>query len=179
MRWLALLALIATPAAAGVEEAVKDHALPATACFAKETADLASAARLDCRADALRPAYHVAFDAWMGLGHLRLGPLETEGRALAIAFWPDTRGMVPAAVARLIAEADPAVASPEAFAEVSVAARGLFALERLLFEPDFAGYGENDYACDLVQAIAADLARMAGAIEAEWRTDYAEAIRTA
>ena len=33
-----------------------------------------------------------AFDAWMGVQHLRFGPSEVDGRSLSIAFWPDPKG---------------------------------------------------------------------------------------
>ena len=58
------LILAATSAAhAGVEEAVTDHALPATEEFAEATASLADTAEEDCPAEALRPAWNEAFDA--------------------------------------------------------------------------------------------------------------------
>lgn len=180
VRALALLScLAAAPVEAGVEEALADHVLPATAAFAEEAARLSERAGTDCRAEAVRPAYYATFDAWAGLSHLRLGPLEEDGRALAIGFWPDTRGMVAGTLARLLAEADPALADPDAFAEVSVAGRGLFALERLLHEPEMAQYAEGDYACLLTRAIAADLARMGAEIDAGWRDGFANELRRA
>lgn len=180
MRHLAAaLILAASPAFAGVEEAIDDHILPATAAFEAATEDLARTAQADCRAETLRSAYQDAFDAWMGISHLRLGPLEEGGRALAIGFWPDTRGMVQRTVAGLLADADPVVESPEAFAEVSVAGRGLFALERLLYDDAVSGYGADDYACALATAIARDLHRMAEDIDTEWREDFAATLRTA
>jgi len=45
-----------------------------------------------CDGDAARgevdAAYHVAFDAWMSVSHLRFGPSEADDRAFAIAFYP-------------------------------------------------------------------------------------------
>lgn len=176
MRALLLsLCLVAGPALAGVDEVLTDHVAPGVSRFAAASAALADAARTDCRAEALRPAYQTAFDAWMGVGHLQFGPLEAEGRGLAIAFWPDTRGIGARAVAGLIAEADPAVNDPEAFAEVSVAARGLFALDGLLYGDP---YDAQSYTCRLVAAIAADMARMAAGIEEDWRA-HADLLRSA
>lgn len=168
MRMAIACALLAAPVQASVETALTDHVMPGFDRFAAEAKALDTAARADCTADALRPAYHDVFDAWMGVSHLSLGPLERDGRQLAITFWPDSRGMVPRTLAGLIAEADPVVRDVDAFAEVSVAARGLFALERLLFDPVLSGYAPASYRCALAQAITADLARMATAIEAEW-----------
>lgn len=170
--------LVASPAMAGVKEAVNDHALPAAHSFAVQAKALAVNAAADCTAPSVIPSYHNAFDAWLELQHLSFGPLEVDGRALAISFWPDKRGMVASTVARLVSDEDAAVSDPMAFAEVSVAARGLFALERLLFDEAYTGYGREDYACDLVRAIAGDLDRMASAIDTEWQAQ-AQALLTA
>lgn len=169
IRPLVLLLCLASPLQAGVREAVEDHALPAFAGFTAGARALADTAAQDCTAEAVRPAFHAAFDAWLGASHLSFGPVEQQGRNLAIAFWPDTRGMVPAALARLIADEDAAVDDPDAFAEVSVAARGLFALEHLLYDPAYEGYADGSYTCRLVAATATDLARMAAEVETEWR----------
>ena len=176
--FLAACLLAATPASAGVDAALDDHILPGVDRFAAATAALSDAARADCRAEALRPAYQRAFDAWMGVSHLRFGPLEAEGRGLAIAFWPDTRGMVGKTVAGLIASEDASVADEAAFAEVSVAGRGFFALELLLHDPDLSDYGADSYSCALARAISTDLARMARDAAADWAA-HAELMRTA
>ncbi|MBY6158063.1 imelysin family protein [Pseudooceanicola nitratireducens] len=183
MKHLTLASLIlslgcAAPLSAGVPEAVQDHALPAVQSFAVQARALAVNAAADCTAAAVIPSYHNVFDAWLGLAHLGFGPLETDGRALTIAFWPDKRGMVASTVARLVADQDAAVSDAGEFAQVSIAGRGLFALERLLFDPDYAGYGRDDYSCRLVAAIAGDLDRMAGAIAADW-SDEAAALLSA
>lgn len=170
--------LTAAPALAGVSEVINDHALPGTARFASATAALDAAAQADCTDTALRPAYQEAFDAWMGIAHLTLGPLEEDGRGLAIAFWPDTRGMVGRSVARMVAEEDPIATSGD-YAEVSIAARGLFALERLLYDDDFAGYGAESYPCTLVRAMAADLAELGREVDTAWREDFAATLGSA
>ncbi|WP_407495336.1 imelysin family protein [Pseudooceanicola sp. MF1-13] len=176
IRSILLVACLASPAAAGVKEAVNDHALPAVQTFAVQARALATNAQADCTAPAVIPSFHNTFDAWLGMQHLGFGPLEVDGRALAISFWPDKRGMVGSTVARLLADEDSAISEPAQFAEVSVAGRGLFALERLLFSDD--SYGRDDYACKLVTAIAVDLDRMASEIMAEWQ-DQAQALLTA
>ncbi|KAA9006099.1 imelysin family protein [Histidinibacterium aquaticum] len=175
----ACLALIACPAVAGVEEAVEGHILPGFERFASEAADLAGAASSDCTAEGARPAFHEAFDAWMGVSHLGFGPVEEDGRGLAIAFWPDTRGMIPSTLARLVADEDPAAGDSESFAEVSVAGRGLYALEYLIYDEGFAGYEAGSYTCALVTAIATDLARMADDLANEWQETAGPALLTA
>lgn len=171
-----LLALLAAvPLRAGVPEAVSETILPGYEGFTAATAALDTAARADCSAEALKAPWNAAFDAWMAVSHLRIGPSETAGRALAIAFWPDPKGSGARTQARLLEAADPDLLAPERFAEVSVAARGLFALERLLYDPAFAG----DYACALTRATAADLARMAADLETDWRETFAPLVLTA
>lgn len=170
------LAVLAAPASAGVADAVDTHVLPALDRFATASSDLAAAADAECTPEAVRPAYQAAFDAWMGISHLRFGPMEEDGRALAIAFWPDTRGMVGDTVDRMLADEDPIATDPDAFGDVSVAGRGLFALERLLFETE---YMPGTYACTYVRAVSTDLSRMATDLLTEWRDAYAPAIASA
>ncbi|SFB12642.1 hypothetical protein SAMN05421688_3089 [Poseidonocella pacifica] len=179
MRLLLALALLCPlTAQAGVKDVVDGHVLPGTARFAKATAQLDVAASADCTAEAIRPAWNDAYDAWLGISHLQLGPIEAKGRALAIAFWPDTRGLVPRALGSLIAAEDPIASNEESFGEVSVAARGLIAMERLLYDEDFA-YDAGEYECNLVRAITHDLSRMAVEIDTEWREDFSRTLLTA
>ncbi|PTX46563.1 MULTISPECIES: imelysin family protein [Gemmobacter] len=167
----ALLLTTALPAHADVAEAVKKHALPGYARFAEKTAALAA---LDtCETEPLQAAWNEAFDAWLGVAHLRLGPVEEDGRVLAIAFWPDPKGLGQKQQRALLEAADTAALTPDRMAEQSVAARGFFALERLLWptEPP-----QGDYACALTHATAKDLARMAAEIDGEWKKGFAETL---
>lgn len=165
---LTLTAALALPVQAGTAEAIRDHVLPRVESFAIQARALAVNAAADCTAEAVRPSYQNTYDAWMGISHLGFGPLEVDGRALAISFWPDKRGMVSATVADLVRDEDAAVDDPAEFADVSVAGRGLLALDRLLYDAEYDGYGREEYTCRLVQAIATDLSRMASGIAAEW-----------
>lgn len=174
---LALILALATPAAADVDSALDQHILPGYARFAEAAETLAQSAQDDCRTAALRPAYHAAFDAWMAVADLRLGPSETG--ALSIAFWPDARGFTQRTLGRMIAEEDPVASDVEGYAEVSIAARGYFALDLLMYEPDFGMYPPDSYTCTLVTTVAADLARQAEALEQAWSGDFAETLRTA
>lgn len=164
------LLCLAAPVHADVAEAVQGHILPGYARFAQATADLAA---LDtCETEPLRAGWNAAFDAWMGVAHLHLGPVEEGGRGLAIAFWPDPKGIGQKQTKALLAEADPASLAPEHIAEQSVAVRGLFGLERLL-------YGDaplEGHACALTHALTRDLARMAAEVEAGWTGGFAAAL---
>ena len=161
MRALLLTLALCTPAAADTASVVQDHIRPGQAAFA--LAATALAASDSCDVTALTPAFNAAYDAWMGISHLHLGPSEEEGRALAILYWPDPKGLG-AKAQRALLTGDPALISPEALDQQSVAARGLAGLERLLFpaEPLPAD------PCPLIKATTADLARMADALEQEW-----------
>lgn len=176
---LALLAFLAAPLSTGpvqadVADALHDHILPGYAGFAEAAGELAQAAEASCDPQVLRPAWNAAFDAWMGVSHLHLGPVEEDGRGLAIAFWPDPKGLGWKHQQALMA-GDPAALEPEAFADQSVAARGLFGLERLLYP---AGDLPAD-PCPLIRATAADLARMAEEVQAGWQDGFAEVLLTA
>lgn len=118
--------------------------------------------------EALRKGYHKVFDAWNTISHLRFGPMEEDERAYAMAFWPDTRGFTPKSLNGLVAAEDPVVNDRTEFAEVSIAARGLFALEQLLYEPSFAQAGTPAYRCALIDAITGDMARIAGDLVIDW-----------
>lgn len=171
-----VLAFAAGPAAADVDAVIDAHILPGYAAFAEATTVLVDATA-DCAPETIRPAWNEAFDAWMGVSHLRFGPVEQDGRSVVVAFWPDERGATPKALAGLIADEDPIIEMPEGTARVSVAARGLFALEYLLYDPQFSEAGS--YGCALVQALTDDLAVLAADVSDEWQGGYAETLRSA
>ena len=176
---LVLLMLLATPlstepAQADVAGALRDHILPGYAGFADATAALAGAAEGSCDPAVLRPAWNDAFDAWMAVSHLHLGPVEEGGRGLAIAFWPDPKGLGWKHQQALMT-GDPAVLEPESFADQSVAARGFFALERLLYPA--ADLPADP--CPLIRATTADLARIAAEVQAGWQDGFADVLLTA
>ncbi|QYK40353.1 MAG: imelysin family protein [Paracoccaceae bacterium] len=179
MRWSALFAaiLLSTPAGADVDAAMDGFILPGFRSFAGAAAVLAAEARDDCRAVALRPAFHLAFDAWMAVADLRIGP--SEAGALSVAFWPDDRGFTQRTLSRLVTAEDPAVLDPAAYAEVSIAGRGLLALDMLLHDPAFAGFDLESYGCALVRAIATDLAQQAAALDAAWTEEFAPMLSSA
>lgn len=179
MRFPAALALalgLAMPAVADVHKALDQHILPGFRAFAAATDTLARTARRDCRADAARAAFQAAFDAWMPVADLRIGPSETG--ALPIAFWPDARGSGRRTLARLVTGHDPVAADAQAYADVSIAARGLLALEMLLYDPAFSDFVAGSYTCTLVGTIATDLDRQAQALAAAWVDGFADRLRT-
>ncbi len=153
-------------------DVTETHILPRFAQLAEATEVLATTVRADCTPESneLRAAYGTAFDSWISTSHLRFGPSETEDRAFAMAFWPDTKGFTPKTLSRHIEGEDPAVETPEAYAETSIAGRGFLALERMLYDPAMAERGSAEYRCALIQAIAIDIDRNAEAMNEGWQS---------
>lgn len=180
--FLSVAILGAHPAAGGeIDDIVDRHILPGFEDLAASTAHLASAAALDCAPESaeLRSAFHSAFDDWISVSHLRFGPTEVDERAFAIYFWPDTRGATQRTLSDLIAKRDPVVENAAEFQEVSIAGRGFFALERLLFDESFLDPGTADYRCALTQAISVGLAENSAEIRDDWTESYADLMRNA
>ncbi|ABG30574.1 imelysin peptidase [Roseobacter denitrificans] len=174
MRLALVLACIAVPAVADVSSAITDHILPGHARLVEATEDLSATALADCTPDAVRPAFATAYDAWVSISHIQFGPVEDQGTWLAMAFWPDPKDRTGKALARLFAAQDPIVDDAARFGEVSVAAQGFTALERLLFEPQ----DDPAYACRLTRAIATGLAQKSTALDQAWPA-YAELMQSA
>ncbi len=175
------LALLPVTAQADASGGIVDgRILPSMSELAATGAALEAAAQANCNAEdrALLAAYHTAFDAWVRVSHLRFGPTETDNRAFALAFWPDTRGKTPKALAGMIAKEDPAVMDPEDFAEVSIAAQGYYAMEFLLYDGGFAAQGSPDYRCALIRAQAQGIAANTAAIRTDWTDAFAEEMRS-
>lgn len=186
MKHLAMiLALLPLPAFAQsspglLETAVNEHIMPRYQTVADTAQHLKAAADLDCQLDspALQAAYHTAFDAWIGVSHLRFGPSETDNRAFAMAFWPDKKGYTAKALTALISAENPVVESAEGFAKSTIAGRGFFALDMLLFDDRFET-ADPAYTCRLVQAITTDISDVADAILLDWTTEYGAYLITA
>ncbi len=179
-----LCALHCAATAAGgdpvVDRVVDDHALPRLGAFADGAAALAAEAAADCRPNPeLKAAWNDALDAWIAAEPYRFGPLDDSGDTLAVAYWPDPKGLAPRSLTALIAEDGPALDGAAAYAEVSVAARGFFALERMLYDPAFDAYGAGSPSCRLMRAAAADLAATAARADAAWTDEFAATLKTA
>ena len=154
---------------------VNHHVLPRFAALAAAGQVLADTAAEDCTAasDPLRVAYGTAFDAWIAVSHMRFGPSETDDRAFALAFWPDSRGATPKSLGILIRDQDPIAESAEAYRDMSIAARGFYAMEFLLYDDTISTAGDAGYRCQLVQTVAADIANLTQDISNDWVDTYA------
>ncbi|EET47296.1 imelysin family protein [Thalassobium sp. R2A62] len=149
---------------------IDDHILPRFEALASTSQALSKAAMQNCdpTSDDLRTAYGVAFDVWVSTSHLRLGPTEVDDRAFALAFWPDSRGATPRALATLISDEDPIGLDAAAYSEVSIAARGFYALEFLLYDETLMQ--PSEYHCALVQTVTTDIAATSSAIHDDWHS---------
>jgi uncharacterized protein len=154
---LAASLLLASPATADTATVVQDHIRPGFTAFANAAKALAE---IDtCDPDALRAAFQGTYDLWMPVAHLTLGPAEEDGRGLSVLFWPDPKGSGWKAQRALLA----APPSANGMAQQSVAARGLPALERLLYPTEPLGDP-----CPLIHATADDMAATAATLAADW-----------
>ncbi|WP_027259755.1 imelysin family protein [Leisingera aquimarina] len=183
MRALALtLTLAAAPAAASeLSSTITGQLiLPAFQELAADSKALNKAAAKDChpQSETLRAAYGDAFEAWVAASSYRFGPTETDSRAFALAFWPDSRSKTPKALANLIRSEDPGIADPAKFSSYSIAARGFYALEYLLFDPQLSTEGSDKYRCALTRAISTDIASTTQYIKMDWEQNYAAEMRS-
>ena len=177
MRLALAFCLLAAPAFADVETVLDRHILPGTAAFAAAAQALDDTAVDFCQPEALTGPWNAAMDAWMAISHLRLGP--GEQAALTIGFWPDDRGAGRRTLARMIADQDPMGVHADEFAQVSVVARGLYAMETMLYDPEFNTYQPDSYACTLVSVMANDIATQARDLDRAWREDFGPVLRSA
>lgn len=190
------LSLLALPAFAdtawqSVNEALVDqHLIPRYQRLAETTATLSKQAHAFCAKpdtesfESLRAAYHPAMDAWMGIQHMRFGPITFLLRHERFELWPDKHGTGARQMQRMLAEENRELLKLEQFAQQSVAVQGFSALERLLFPSSlhldqFGHARAPSYRCDFLMAIADNLNDMAAGNLADWRpgkVDYRAAI---
>ena len=174
------LSLLAAPVhAVDLQQIVDTQIVPGYRDLAQASQTMAEAAKANCAPDdaSLREAYAAAFDKWIMVSHLRFGPSEVDDRAFALAFWPDTRGATPKALTALIQAKDPIIKTADGLSDLSIAARGFYALEFLLYDPAFTE-APSDYSCALIQALTIDIARTTGAILRDWTNGYATLLST-
>lgn len=164
-----------------VDRVLDEVILPGMANFADRTAALAAAAQVDCSPQNpnLLGAWNAAMDSWFRIQDFRFGPLEDGAQRQAIAYWPDTTGHRQRALSRILSGQDPILQTPARYEEEAVSVRGLYAIESMLYDPDFNTYAIGDPGCVLVQAASADLAKVGANLEEAWRTDFVTVMRTA
>ena len=172
---------------------IEQHVLPGYRKLASATAELDRQARGFCRSpsaaglEKLRQDYHQAMNAWMGIQHIRLGPVEMFMRYHRYQLWPDKHNTGSRQMRQLFAKRDPQRLRPDKFIHTSVAVQGFTALERVLFGKqgkDIRTFGTADkpaYHCQLTMAISHNLAGMSEGLVKDWssaRTPFQKMFNT-
>ncbi|WBU64996.1 imelysin family protein [Paracoccus aerodenitrificans] len=153
-----------------------DVIAPAYDELSKSAEALDLAAQQDCSAENLQENFQAIWDDWARIDYFHLGPVEEQGRSLAISFWPDPKSSGQRTQQGLVDSKSEVIDDPESFASISVAARGLSGMERLLYPGGVTG--DEDRLCRLRRATAADLARMTGEVALKW-PDFAQVLTSA
>jgi uncharacterized protein len=189
-RWFALVALLLLASPAAAQAPAPDYAttalsvvdrwyIPRAETLAAAFDAQAAAWRTACAAgsfdiEPVRAAYQSAADAGAAVEHAGFGPLGAAQRPDRIAFFPDRRNVVARGVGELLSRAAKGPLTPQSVAGTSVAAQGLPALARLLYDEallkSFAADPARGRArCAVGIAIAENLAGIAREALAEWR----------
>lgn len=126
----------------------------------------------------LRRAYLSTADTWSGIEFLRYGPIAEEFRAERLSYWPERKNATAKGLAQLLAKDGIADLTPELFVKNSVAAQGLPALERLLFdvnaEAEMLSGARRARRCAVGQAIAWNIVIIAHDVRLGWTNEAAE-----
>jgi len=129
--------------------------------------------------DAARSSLGGIVAAWGRVSVLRFGPLAADSRFEKLFFWPDPRGIALRQVQGLLADADTA-ALADGVAGKSAALQGIPALEFALFGTGAESLAtpEGAFRCAFAQALARNVARLAGEVRAGWNEgDFATSFR--
>lgn len=159
---------------------VNEHVLPRYQQLADANAALAKQSEALCDApsqaslDQARQAFHDSMDAWVGVQHLRFGPVELFNRYHRFQLWPDKHNTGNKQLRKLLTEQKTELLEAERFANSSVAVQGLSAMERLLYGKNtavtsFAEADQASYLCQLNLAIARNLAKQSADILKDWQ----------
>jgi len=147
----------------------------AQATDAQEKAWIAFAAKRETGDFAnLRAAYNASCDAWAGAQLVKTGPISLFLRGDRFAYWPEARNVTQRTLDALLAANDPKELTPDNFAHDAVAAQGLTALERLLYDGDNpaqalkASGRAGQWRTQVGQGIAHNLSVIAKDVLAEW-----------
>ncbi len=129
---------------------------------------------------ALQRAYLATADTWSQIEFLHYGPIGEEFRAERLSYWPERKNATAKGLAVLLEKDGVADLTPEMFVKNSVAAQGLPALERLLFddnaEHEMLMGARRERRCAVGQAIAWNVVMIAHEVRLGWTGDIVEAI---
>lgn len=152
------------------EQIIPDHAAFAEAAARQQEAVAAlCSGPSDAALEAARARFGELVLAWSRIEWISFGPARENNRREALFFWPDSGGRGLRQAATLAAADDPAQFEPEAFADKSVAVKGLLAMELVLFGDGVEALtSEGAARCAYARAIADSIASTAGQLEASW-----------
>lgn len=169
---------------------VKNHILPRYKKLAATTENLATTADMFCAGtgdvelDQVRERFHQTMDAWMGVQHIRFGPVTLLLRGSTLYFWPEGRGKIGDAVQKIINTGDTRAFENMSVRNTSAAIQGLPAVEYLLYGPsgindDSAG---DSFHCQFLMAITANVRSLSSDMLRDWqggKMDFAQTIARA
>lgn len=128
----------------------------------------------------LQRAYLATADSWSQIEFLRYGPIAEEFRAERLSYWPERKNATAKGLGLLLEKDGIADLTPEMFVKNSVAAQGLPALERLLFDEkaqtEMLSGSRKMRRCAVGQAIAWNIVMIAQEVRLGWTGDVVEAI---
>ena len=120
----------------------------------------------------LKARFQAVSEGWSSVEFITFGPVMLSLRPDRFNLFPERRNAVGRSVAELLADPTDERLQPQRFFRLSAAAQGLPALERLLYdegaEAALVAGPEAARRCALGQAVALNLATIAGEIRAGW-----------
>lgn len=134
----------------------------------------------DAHLQKARSAFHHTMDAWESIQHIRSGPIETMMRNYSMQFWPDKKNHVGKHLETLITEKNITQLTSDDFYSITVAVRGLPAIERLLFDDgSLEALDSNRFRCKVLERISAYVNEMSSAVTDEWQQEMIQEFATA
>lgn len=145
--------------------------------FSTETQKLTDAAQAYCAGEtdvqAFKDQFRATWLAWAPLDSYQFGPIENQGAALTVNFWPDKKNFVGRALRDLLKKTPEEQARGATVGGLSVGAQGLPAIEMLVYT--------DAPECPAIIGISGNLHAIAASLYDGWFGEYgwAELARTA
>jgi hypothetical protein len=146
--------------------------------LAKDTAKLHEVTKKKCLSSKVevKKLYNDAFDSLILVNHFRFGPAEAKQRYFALAFWPDTKARTPKILNKFLISNGSDILSLDQYQQISVAGRGFYAMEYLLYDETISKKSNKKRLCGLLTVITEDISKTAKEIFNEWTTSYSKKI---
>ena len=126
--------------------------------------------------DASRTQWRNTMASWQRIQAIQFGPIRDLNLAWEIQFWPDKKNLV-ARKNRSLLQEEQAI-TLERLQKASVASRGLWSLEYLLFDAQTKTLSTPQRRCQLQAAAAENLASVTQQLSAAWDEKYAAVLTT-